>query len=156
LTKPALTKRSIPQPVQRKSPTLEEKVNTLSRKKTDLVNNQDYEKAAAVRDQVRQIRIEIEEKRREWERSIRENRPAVTVDDIQSMIAEITGIPLARLAQSEAERLLHVEEELHQTVIGQEEAIGAVASAIRRSRTGLVLSPKAYGLLYLFGTYRSG
>jgi ATP-dependent Clp protease ATP-binding subunit ClpC len=131
--------------------TLEEKVNTLSRKKTDLVNNQDYEKAAAVRDQVRQIRIEIEEKRREWERSIRENRPEVTMDDIQSMIAEITGIPLARLAQSEAERLLHVEEELHQTVIGQEEAIGAVASAIRRSRTGLSSPRRPMGSFIFLG-----
>jgi len=130
---------------------LEDRVGALSRKKSELVNNQDYEKAAAVRDQVRQLRIEIEEKRREWEKSLKENRPDVTQDDIQVMISEITGIPLARLAQTEAEKLLHVEKELHQTVIGQEEAISAVASSIRRSRTGLSSPRRPTGSFIFLG-----
>lgn len=116
---------------------LEIKVADLTAEKISLVNSQNYERAAAVRDQVRGLKEEITRIREEWEKTLKEEENRINEEDIQNILSEVTGIPIYRIMQSESEKLLNIEDALHETLIGQDEAIGVVASAIRRSRTGL-------------------
>jgi ATP-dependent Clp protease ATP-binding subunit ClpC len=116
---------------------LEKQIQELTSEKINLVNTQNYEKAAAIRDNVRQLKANVEKLKTGWEQQLREERNIVNEYDIQEIISQITGIPLNRVAESESEKLLKIEEELHKTVVGQDSAIKAIASAIRRSRTGL-------------------
>ncbi|MBN2531538.1 MAG: ATP-dependent Clp protease ATP-binding subunit [Spirochaetales bacterium] len=120
---------------------IEQEVQKLISEKTQLVNNQKYEQAAAVRDTVNRMKEELEQQKKEWENTIKNEENIVDVEDIQRIISEMTGIPLIRIAQNESERLLQIESDLHKSVVGQDEAIKVIASAIRRSRTGLS-SPK--------------
>ncbi len=130
---------------------LEEEIERLTEEKINLVNNQDYEKAAAVRDTVRQLKGRVEEIKKGWQKSLKNEKNMVDEEDIQSIISNITGIPLARIAQSESEKLLHIEDELHKTIVGQDEAIGAIASSIRRSRTGLNSPKRPLGSFIFLG-----
>ncbi|MDA3851706.1 MAG: ATP-dependent Clp protease ATP-binding subunit [Spirochaetaceae bacterium] len=116
---------------------LELKVADLTAEKISLVNSQNYERAAAVRDRVRELKEEIKGIRENWERNLREEENRIYPEDIQNILSENTGIPIFRIMQSESDKLLNIEDALHETVIGQDKAIGVVASAIRRSRTGL-------------------
>ncbi len=132
---------------------LEKEIERLNVEKANLVNTQNYEKAAAVRDTVRQLRGRVDEIKKTWEGSVRPEENVVGVEDIQQVISDMTGIPLARIVQSESEKLLHIEEELHRTVVGQDEAISVIASAIRRSRTGLSSARRPLGsFIFLGGT----
>ena len=115
------------------------------------MNTQNYEKAAAVRDMVRQLKGKVDEIKKTWESTITVEENVVDVEDIQQVISDMTGIPLARIVQSESEKLLHIEEELHKKVIGQEEAISVIASAIRRSRTGLSSARRPLGSFVFLG-----
>jgi ATP-dependent Clp protease ATP-binding subunit ClpC len=119
--------------------------------KTGLVNTQNYEKAAAVRDMVRQLKGKLDEIKKTWESTITVEENVVDVEDIQQVISDMTGIPLARIVQSESQKLLHIEAELHKKVIGQEEAISVIASAIRRSRTGLSSARRPLGSFVFLG-----
>jgi ATP-dependent Clp protease ATP-binding subunit ClpC len=130
---------------------LEKEIERLNLEKTSLVNTQNYEKAAAVRDTVRQLKGRLDEIRKTWESTITVEENVVDVEDIQQVISDMTGIPLARIVQSESEKLLHIEEELHRKVIGQEEAISVIASAIRRSRTGLSSARRPLGSFVFLG-----
>lgn len=130
---------------------LEEEIERLTENKISLVNNQDYEKAAAVRDTVRQLKGRGEEIKKGWQKSLKNEKNVVDEEDIQSIISSITGIPLSRIAQSESEKLLRIEDELHKTIIGQDEAIGAIASSIRRSRTGLNSPTRPLGSFIFLG-----
>ena len=116
---------------------LDQEIERLMIEKTNLVNSQNYEKAAAVRDSVGLLRQKLEEQEREWARTTQGEQRLVEAESIQQVISEITGVPLVRIAQSESRRLLAIEDELHERMVGQDEAIGVVAAAIRRSRTGL-------------------
>ncbi len=97
---------------------------------------QDYEAAARIKAEVESIKAEYEAKKTQWE-SEHKISNEVTAQDIAELIASVTGIPVSRLLEGEAEKLLHMEEELHRRVIGQEEAIRKVSDAIRRARSGL-------------------
>ena len=130
---------------------LEAQIEGLTQEKTNLVSSQNYEKAASIRDQVRQLRSRIDEVKHSWELNIRVEENLVDADQIQSIISEVTGIPLERIVQSESQKLLTVEEELHKRVIGQEPAIASVASAIRRSRTGLSSPKRPLGSFVFLG-----
>lgn len=120
---------------------MEAEVRSLNEEKNALVSSQDYEKAAAVRDRVRVLRLRLESMRESWERASREERATVTEEDLRQVVSESTGIPLARLEESESRRLLKIEEELHRAVVGQDDAVKRIASSIRRSRSG-ISSPK--------------
>lgn len=120
---------------------LEQEVQKLIAEKNQVVNNQNYEQAAALRDKVNQMKEELEQQKKEWENTIKNEENIVDVEDIQRIISDMTGIPLIRIAQNESERLLQIESDLHKSIVGQDEAISVIASAIRRSRTGLS-SPK--------------
>ena len=116
---------------------LEQRIEQLNKEKEAAIKGQDFEKAANVRDQERMARQKLEELKREWERKKNEIQPQVTEEDIAQIVSKWTGIPLIRLEQKESEKLLHIEEEIHKRVVGQEEAISIIARALRRSRAGL-------------------
>jgi ATP-dependent Clp protease ATP-binding subunit ClpC len=130
---------------------LEQEIDLLTREKKNLVSNQDYEKAAAVRDKVREIKSRIEDFNRGWQKDKQKSRVPVEVVDIENVISIMTGIPLVRIAQKESEKLIDTELELHKTVIGQNEAINAISSSIRRSRTGLSSPDRPMGSFIFLG-----
>ncbi|AEJ61541.1 ATPase AAA-2 domain protein [Spirochaeta thermophila DSM 6578] len=130
---------------------LEKKIDQLNSEKIMLVNTQNYERAAAVRDQVNRLKMELERLKTAWKLEIKRTQNIVDQEDIQEVVSDITGIPLVRIAQSESERLLHIEEELHRKVISQDEAIKVVASAIRRARTGLSSPNRPMGSFVFLG-----
>jgi len=120
---------------------LEAEIGKLCEEKNAYVSSQDYERAAELRDKVRSLRLRVEEAHDAWERASRNDWPEVTEEDVRTVVTEATGIPVIHLEEKESRRLLQIEEELHKTVIGQDEAIKRIASAIRRSRAG-VSSPR--------------
>ena len=130
---------------------LEKDIDRLNAEKMSLVSAQNYEKAAAVRDMVRKLKNRVDELKSEWRVSLKSEQNIVDAEDIQQVIADITGIPLARLALDESERLMNIEAELHKRVIGQDDAIKAIASAIRRSRTGLSSPSRPMGSFIFLG-----
>jgi ATP-dependent Clp protease ATP-binding subunit ClpC len=101
----------------------------------------DYSRAAELRDRAGKLRDRLEPVRAAWEQAAGKGRPLVEEDDIRRVLSEAAGIPLTRLEEGESRRLLHIEEELHQALVGQDEAVRRVAQAIRRSRAG-VSSPR--------------
>ena len=111
-----------------------EKVNV---QKEEAVRDQNFERAAALRDQERDLQNQIRLKQEEWERERQTRRPVIDEEDIAFIVSRWTGIPVTRLQEAEATRLLRMEDELHASVVGQDEAIKAVSRAIRRSRAGL-------------------
>ena len=130
---------------------LEREIDQLNAEKLSLVNSQNYERAAAVRDQVRQLKAKVEEMKSQWKVTLKTEQNVVDAEDIQYVLSDITGIPLARIAQSESEKLLKIEDELHRSVIGQDDAIGVISSAIRRSRTGLSSPKRPMGSFIFLG-----
>ncbi len=130
---------------------LEHEIENLNSEKMSLVNSQNYERAAAVRDEIRQLKARMEEMQNEWKVTLKTEHNVVDSDDIQCVISDMTGIPLSRIAQSESDKLLQIEDELHKTVIGQDNAINVVSSAIRRSRTGLSSPQRPLGSFIFLG-----
>jgi len=130
---------------------METKLESIVQQKEDAVAAQEFEKAAHLRDQEQQLKALIEEKRKEWQ--IREvpEKMTVTEDEIASIVAEWTGIPVKKLAATESERLLNLEDELHKRVINQNEAVEAVARAVRRSRAGLKDPKRPIGSFIFLG-----
>ncbi|MGH8631499.1 MAG: AAA family ATPase, partial [Burkholderiales bacterium] len=116
---------------------LKQQLEDLGGTKDDAIRDQDFEKAAELRDQERELQSEIRRKQEEWEQERKTHRPVIDEEDVGFIVSRWTGIPVSRLKQAETERLVNMEEELHQRVIGQEEAIKAISRAIRRSRAGL-------------------
>jgi ATP-dependent Clp protease ATP-binding subunit ClpC len=116
---------------------LQEQLEELAEWKDEAIRDQDFERAAYLRDREKEIQEEIKRRRDEWERQQEEFRPTVAEDDIAFIVGRWTGIPVTRLQEAETERLLRMEEELHKSIVGQHEAIQAVSRAIRRSRAGL-------------------
>jgi ATP-dependent Clp protease ATP-binding subunit ClpC len=120
---------------------IEQEIQQLTEEKGALVSAQDYERAAEVRDKVRNLRNRLALVRKSWERASREEKVPVGEGDMRRVVAEITGIPLMRLEEQESRRLLKIEEELHKAIVGQDDAVRRIASAVRRSRAG-ISSPK--------------
>ncbi|MDI3298932.1 MAG: ATP-dependent Clp protease ATP-binding subunit [Bacillota bacterium] len=116
---------------------MEERLNEIQKEKEEAVQSQEFEKAANLRDQEQKLQQEIEKRREVWHQNQVTERLLVTEDDVSQVVSSWTGIPVQRLALEESERLLHLEEILHARVIGQDEAVSAVARAIRRARAGL-------------------
>jgi ATP-dependent Clp protease ATP-binding subunit ClpC len=111
-----------------------EKVNG---EKEAAVRDQNFERAAALRDRERELQGDIRKKQEEWEKRRQSHRPELGEEEIAFIVSRWTGIPVTRLQEAETSRLLRMEDEIHNTVIGQEEAIRAIARSIRRSRAGL-------------------
>ncbi len=120
---------------------LEKKIEELKKEKEASINAQDFEKAARLRDTEKETKKKLEELRAKWSESHKETKVKVTEEDIAQIVSKWTGVPVARLEAKEGARLLRMEQELDKRVIGQAEAIKAMADAVRRSRAG-VKDPK--------------
>jgi len=116
---------------------LQEQLEELAEWKDEAIRDQDFERAAYLRDREKEVQEEIKRRRDEWERTQEEFRPTIEADDIAFIVGRWTGIPVTRLREAETERLLQMEDQLHESVIGQDAAIEAISRAIRRSRAGL-------------------
>jgi ATP-dependent Clp protease ATP-binding subunit ClpC len=116
---------------------LKEKLEQISRDKENSVRDQNFERAAALRDSERELQSEIRRKQDEWERERQTRRPTIGEEQVAFIVSRWTGIPVTRLQEAETARLLRMEDELHESVVGQDEAITVISKAIRRSRAGL-------------------
>ncbi|MDD5115691.1 MAG: ATP-dependent Clp protease ATP-binding subunit [Candidatus Omnitrophica bacterium] len=130
---------------------LEAQVDSLRKEKESYIKSQDFEKAASLRDQERIARQELEKLNKEWSQAKDKMRPEVTAEDIAKIVAQWTGIPTFRLEEKESEKLLKIEEELHKRVVGQNEAIEAIAHAVRRSRAGIKDPKRPIGSFVFLG-----
>ncbi|MFA5311296.1 MAG: ATP-dependent Clp protease ATP-binding subunit [Candidatus Omnitrophota bacterium] len=130
---------------------LEQKVEGIRKEKESFIKSQDFEKAASLRDQERQARQELEQLNKEWSQAKDKMRPEVAEEDIAKIVAQWTGIPIFRLEEKESEKLLKIEDELHKRVVGQNEAIEAIAHAVRRSRAGIKDPKRPIGSFIFLG-----
>jgi ATP-dependent Clp protease ATP-binding subunit ClpC len=130
---------------------LERRIEELAQQKEAAVSDQEFEKAAKFRDKEQQLRKELEDRKKNWQTQDVPNKCTVTEDEIASIVSDWTGIPVQRLAAAETERLLNLEEELHKRVVRQDEAVDAVARAIRRSRAGLKDPKRPIGSFIFLG-----
>lgn len=130
---------------------MEEEIAAIAARKAEAVNGQDFETAAKLRDEEKAKRDAMEARKTEWANSQTKAHSAVTEADIAAVISGWTGVPVQRLTEDESERLLHLEDTLHQRVIGQDEAVTAVAKAIRRSRVGLRNPKRPIGSFLFLG-----
>ncbi|KXB89023.1 negative regulator of genetic competence ClpC/MecB [Veillonellaceae bacterium DNF00626] len=129
----------------------EQELASLQKEKEAAISTQNFERAAILRDKVKDISKEIEKSKNEWKENNDKNL-VVTADDVAEVVAKWTGVPLQNLKETESERLLHLEDELHKRVIGQDEAVHSVAKAIRRARAGLKDPKKPIGSFLFLGS----
>jgi len=130
---------------------IEGEIASLDKEKEEAVAGQDFERAAKLRDQVCKLRKQKETALKEWREKSREMDVKVDADVIQETVSRMTGIPLTRLESGEAERLLKMEDELHKTVVSQDDAIHAIAKAVRRARAGLKDPKRPMGTFIFIG-----
>jgi len=128
---------------------LDEKIAEVKRNKESAIDDQDFEKAAALRDEEQKLTEERKQKESSWRDGSRDSIAEVTEDDIAEVLAMSTGIPVFKLTQTESAKLLKMEDELHKRVIGQDAAVKALAQSIRRTRSGLK-DPKRPGGSFIF------
>jgi ATP-dependent Clp protease ATP-binding subunit ClpC len=142
-----LSSLSIPPDLRAKELELEAVV----KEKEASVENQDYETAAALRDNQERLKAELEDMRKKWREQKREERLVVDEESIREVVAKMTGIPLAKMASEESERMLNMEKELYKRVVGQEKAIDVISRAIRRSRSGVHSLKRPMGSFLFLG-----
>jgi ATPases with chaperone activity, ATP-binding subunit len=130
---------------------LEEEIKKIEDEKTKAIKEEDFDKASKLRDEEVKLRAKFETLKLKWREEQKETKPKVTVRDIAEVIARWTGIPVARLTETDKEKLLHIEEELHKRVVGQDEAITAIAKAIRRNSVGLKGRHRPIGVFLFLG-----
>ncbi len=130
--------------------TLEEELQKLAKEGMAAVQAQEYEKAAALRDKAEALQRRYQEEKEKWMKE-REISEVVGEEDIAQVVSSWTGIPVAKLVEKEKDRLLHMEEELHKRVVGQDEAVRAIAEAIRRSRAGITEGRRPIGSFLFLG-----
>lgn len=129
----------------------EERLERLVEAKKDAISHQDYEKAASLRDQERSLHQEIEALKEDWRKAQSAARDTVTEEDVAQIVSSWTGIPVSKMTETEADRLMHLEDALHRRVIGQDEAVSAVSRAIRRARAGLKDPKRPIGSFIFLG-----
>ena len=129
---------------------LEDRLNTVKKEKEAAVTSQDFEKAAKLRDEEQSLVKEIDDKKTVAKEES-DQKLIVTEDDIAAVVAQWTGIPVTKIAEEESETLLHLEDELHKRVIGQDDAVTAVAKAVRRARAGLKDPKRPIGSFLFLG-----
>ena len=129
---------------------LEDRLNTVKKEKEAAVTSQDFEKAGKLRDEEQALVKEIDDKK-SVAKEESDQKLVVTEDDIAAVVAQWTGIPVAKIAEEESQTLLHLEEELHKRVVGQDDAVTAVAKAVRRARSGLKDPKRPIGSFLFLG-----
>ena len=130
---------------------MEEDIDDIRKEKDAAIKDQDFEKAASLRDQEKEARKKFDKFKQDWKKSKMEARPKVDEELIANIVSKWTGIPIVRLEQKESERLLKMEDELHRKIIGQDEAISAIAHAVRRSRAGIKNPKRPIGSFVFLG-----
>jgi ATP-dependent Clp protease ATP-binding subunit ClpC len=130
---------------------LEDEIIELSKQKDASVKNQEFEKAAQLRDSIKLKKEQLEQQKKDWENKRSNQRIELKGDDIAAVISKMTGIPLFKLEEKESRKLLRMEEDLSQRIVGQSEAIKAISKAIRRTRAGLKDPRKPIGSFIFLG-----
>ena len=130
---------------------LEAEIEKVKSEKTSVVKKQDYEEAARLRDKERNLQNELEQAKRDWDAKTKDIVHDVTEEDIATVVAMMTGIPVNRVAQTESEKLLNMSEALKDYIVGQEEAVGKLSKAIRRTRAGLKNPSRPIGSFLFLG-----
>ena len=130
---------------------IEEKIEKLQREKDEAVRSTDYERAAALRDEAQQLLDKKNQLHKKWYEENKEATGLVDTETIAEVVSNMTGVPLTRLEKKEAQRLLELEVELHKRVVSQDEAISAVAKAVRRSRSGMKDPNRPMGCFIFLG-----
>lgn len=130
---------------------LEEELSSLEKEKAEAINSQNFEKAAEIRDKEQYLKKELENVKKDWSEKANHQEPIVGEEEIAHITADWTGIPVTKLAQEESQRLLNLEEILHNRVIGQDEAVSAVSKAIKRARVGLKDPKRPVGSFIFLG-----
>ena len=130
---------------------LEEEIEQVRREKAAVVKRQDYEEAARLRDKERNLQSDLELVKREWDAKTKDIVHDVTEEDIATVVAMMTGIPVNRIAQTESEKLLKMEDSLKEYIVGQDEAIVKLTKAIRRTRAGLKNPNRPIGSFIFLG-----
>lgn len=130
---------------------LEDKKKSVEAEKLSAVNAQEFERAAALRDEERKLDKEIKDKKENWHDMAGKSHDEVTPADIADIVSSWTGVPVTQLSTEESDRLLHMEDELHRRIVGQDEAVEAVSRAIRRGRVGLKDPKKPIGSFIFLG-----
>ncbi|GLO64307.1 MULTISPECIES: ATP-dependent protease ATP-binding subunit ClpC [Oceanobacillus] len=130
---------------------LEQKLDEVRKEKDAAVQSQEFEKAASLRDSEQRFREELETTKNEWKEKQGQTDSEVTMEDIAAVVSIWTGVPVSKLTKDESDRLLNMEEILHDRVIGQSEAVNAVAKAIRRARAGLKDPKRPIGSFIFLG-----
>ena len=138
---------SVPRPVK----DLEREHGRLQRSKTEAFNAQDFEKAARLQMDILQVQERLQSARGSWEVERGKEDSSVTAEDIAAVVSRWTGIPVARMVESEAEKLARMEDNLHKRIVGQEDAVHSVADAIRRNRAGITSSQRPIGSFLFLG-----
>ncbi len=138
---------STPEGLKKKEAALE----SVNKEKEAAVSAQDFEKAAIYRDQAKKLQTEIDTLKKDWKGGDHDHL-TVTEEDVAEVVSKWTGVPVQNLKKSDSERLLHLEDELHKRVIGQDEAVHAVATAIRRARAGMKDPKRPIGSFLFLGT----
>ena len=130
---------------------LEEKVQDIRKEKEEAVKSQDFEKAASLRDDERKAKEALKDSQKKWKESRTKKDVVVNEEDIAEIVSKWTGIPLLRLEEKESEKFLKMEDAVHKRVIGQDEAIRAIAKAVRRSRAGIKDPKRPIGSFVFLG-----
>ena len=130
---------------------LEEKVKELEAEKASAVNEQEFERAAKIRDEQKSVQEQLEAEKQKWQETQSSATGEVTAENIAQIVSQWTGIPVVQLTEEESERLLKMEDILHDRVVGQDEAVKAVAKAIRRGRVGLKDPKRPIGSFIFLG-----
>jgi len=130
---------------------LEKKIEEIKGKKEEAIKEQDFERAAAMRDDEKQAKENLEKVMEDWKAASAENRVVITDEDIMQVVSKWTGIPLQRMEKDEIKKLLNMEKTLEQVIVGQSDAVTALSKALRRSRADLKDPVRPIGAFALFG-----
>ena len=142
-----LNASAIPQKIKE----LEQKITEIDEEKEEAINSQEFERAAALRDEVTNLKTDLEAEREAWKKDNAHINGTVGVEEIAQIVSSWTGVPVSQLTEEESDRLLKMEAELHNRIVGQDEAVTAVAKAIRRGRVGLKDPKRPIGSFIFLG-----
>ncbi len=130
---------------------LEQEYRKIAREKDLAIRLQNFEEAVKLREEEERLKKLLEETKRDWKKNQDKNRPNISREEVAYIVSKMTGIPLLRMEEEETRKLLHMEDELHERIVGQEEALSAVSRAIRRSRAGLKGERRPIGSFIFLG-----
>ena len=130
---------------------LEDQIKQVAADKQEAINSQDFERAAKLRDKEKELTAELERQKEEWKKNNAGREDTVTTEDIAEIVSQWTGVPVVQLTTEESERMLRMEEILHERIVGQHEAVTAVSKAIRRGRVGLKDPKRPIGSFLFLG-----